>query len=76
MGEDTEANKFSYLLEICGSDRSLTWEGVPRSIRDTHQKVRDSLDGLVIPQNFAEFFSNGNEQEIKLRIKGRIWIEL
>ncbi|KVI12035.1 hypothetical protein Ccrd_009548, partial [Cynara cardunculus var. scolymus] len=73
MGEDTEAKKFSYSLEISGGGRKLTWQGVPRSIRDGHQKVRDGLDGLVIPRNLALLFSGGNGEELKLRVIGRIW---
>ncbi|KAI3772475.1 hypothetical protein L6452_03661 [Arctium lappa] len=75
MGEETEAKKFSYSLEIGGGGRKLTWQGVPRSIRDGHRKVCDGLDGLVIPRNLALLFSGGNCQELKLRVTGRIWKE-
>ncbi|KAL8258674.1 hypothetical protein R6Q59_026627 [Mikania micrantha] len=77
MGEDDEAKKFSYLLEVGGYGRKLTWQGVPRSIRDSHQKVRDSQDGLLLPRNLALFFSagGGDRQELKLRVSGRIWKE-
>ncbi|XP_076899726.1 putative E3 ubiquitin-protein ligase SINAT1 [Bidens hawaiensis] len=49
MGEDTKAKSFSYSLEVEGYGRKLTWQGVPRSIRDSPQKILDSQDGLVIP---------------------------
>lgn len=75
MGEDSEAKNFSYSLEVGGYGRKLTWQGVPRSIRDSHQKIRDSQDGLVIPRKLALFFSGGNRKELKLRVIGRIWKE-
>ncbi|KAK2989171.1 hypothetical protein RJ639_013315 [Escallonia herrerae] len=75
MGEDSEAKNFSYTLEVGGNGRKLTWQGVPRSIRDGHKKVRDSLDGLIIPRKLALFFSGGDRQELKLRVTGRIWKE-
>ncbi|KAL3534143.1 hypothetical protein ACH5RR_002604 [Cinchona calisaya] len=76
MGEDIEARKYSYTLEVGGYGRKLTWQGVPRSIRDSHKKVRDSQDGLIIPRALALFFSGGDGQELKLRVTGRIWKEL
>lgn len=73
MGEDNDAKKFNYTLEVSAFGRKLVWQGVPRSIRDSHIKVRDSQDGLVIPRSLALFFSGGDRQELKLRIIGRIW---
>lgn len=76
MGEDEEAKKFSYSLEVGGNGRKLIWQGVPRSIRDTHKTVRDSLDGLIIQRSMALFFSGGDErEELKLKVAGRIWRE-
>lgn len=75
MGEETEARKFSYSLEVGGNGRKLTWVGKPRSIRDGHRKVRDSHDGLVVPRSLALYFSGGDRQELKLRVAGRIWKE-
>lgn len=75
MGDDHEAKQFSYSLEVGGNGRKLTWQGVPRSIRDTHKTVRDSLDGLIIQRNLALFFSGGDGQELKLKVAGRIWKE-
>lgn len=73
MGEDNDAKKFNYTLEVSAFGRKLVWQGVPRSIRDSHIKVRDSQDGLIIPRSLALFFSGGDRQELKLRIIGRIW---
>ncbi|KAH0849083.1 hypothetical protein HID58_090416 [Brassica napus] len=35
-------------FEVAASahSRKLTWQGIPRSIRDGHRKVRDSHDGF------------------------------
>lgn len=75
MGDDQNARKFSYSLEVGGNGRKMTWQGVPRSIRDSHVKVRDSMDGLIIQRNMALFFSGGDKKELKLKIAGRIWKE-
>lgn len=75
MGDDNEAKNYSYSLEVGGNGRKLTWQGVPRSIRDSHRKVRDSFDGLIIQRNMALFFSGGDRKELKLRVTGRIWKE-
>ncbi|KAH9618200.1 hypothetical protein KSS87_001612 [Heliosperma pusillum] len=75
MGDDNEAKNYSYSLEVGGNGRKLIWHGVPRSIRDSHRKVRDSFDGLIIQRNMALFFSGGERKELKLRVTGRIWKE-
>lgn len=75
MGDETDARKYSYSLEVGGCGRKLTWEGTPRSIRDSHRKVRDSHDGLIIQRKLALSFSGGDKKELKLRITGRIWKE-
>jgi E3 ubiquitin-protein ligase SIAH1 len=75
MGEESEANNFRYTLEVGGNDSKMVWQGIPRSIRDNHRKVRDSYDGLIIYRNVALSFSNGTSKELKLRVTGRIWKE-
>lgn len=75
MGDDAEAKNFSYSLEVGAHGRKIVWQGIPRSIRDSHRKVRDSNDGLLIHRNMALFFSGGDRKELKLRITGRIWKE-
>ncbi|MBA0600241.1 hypothetical protein Gorai_006436 [Gossypium raimondii] len=75
MGDEDEARQFSYSLEVGGSGRKFMWQGVPRSIRDSHRKVRDSQDGLIIQRNLALYFSGGDRQELKLKVAGRIWKE-
>ncbi|KAE8719711.1 E3 ubiquitin-protein ligase SINAT4 [Hibiscus syriacus] len=75
MGDETEAGNYSYSLEVGGNGRKLIWEGTPRSIRDSHRKVRDSHDGLIIQRNMALYFSGGDRKELKLRVTGRVWKE-
>lgn len=75
MGDENEARNYTYSLEVGGNGRKLTWEGTPRSVRDSHRKVRDSHDGLIIQRNMALFFSGGDRKELKLRVTGRIWKE-
>ncbi|PPS06587.1 hypothetical protein GOBAR_AA14064 [Gossypium barbadense] len=50
------SKRFSYSLEVSASGRKLIWQGIPRSIRDSSRKVRESLDGPVIQRNLALFF--------------------
>ncbi|KAK6155579.1 hypothetical protein DH2020_009827 [Rehmannia glutinosa] len=75
MGDENDARNYSYSLEVGANGRKLIWEGTPRSIRDSHRKVRDSHDGLIIQRNMALFFSGGDRKELKLRVTGRIWKE-
>ena len=48
MGDDNEAKNYNYNLEVGGNRRKMTWKGLPRSIRDSHRKVHDNFDGLII----------------------------
>ncbi|TVU23040.1 hypothetical protein EJB05_32769, partial [Eragrostis curvula] len=57
MGDENEAKNYSYSLEVGANGRKMVWEGTPRSVRDSHRKVRDSHDGLIIQRNMALFFS-------------------
>lgn len=77
IGEDIDAKKFKYVLEVGSSGRTLTWKGLPRSIRKPYEKVRQEVDGLVIPHDLAVMFSEGNQQEggVKFNVKGRIWLQ-
>jgi len=53
MGDDNEAKNFIYNIEVRENIRKLIWQGVPRRIWDSHCKVHDSYDGLIIPRNMA-----------------------
>ena len=75
MGDEKEAKKYGYSLKAGGGGRKMMWQGVPRSIRDGHRRVRDSHDGLLVHRNMAVFFSGGDRKELKLRVTGRIWKE-
>ncbi|XP_047262102.1 E3 ubiquitin-protein ligase SINAT2-like [Capsicum annuum] len=66
MGNEDDAKRYSYSLEVGGFGRKLTWQGVPRSLRDSHKTVRDSLDGLIIQRNIALYFSGGVMNELEL----------
>ncbi|KAG6509021.1 E3 ubiquitin-protein ligase SINAT5-like [Zingiber officinale] len=75
LGEESEARKFNYCLEVGGHGRKMKWQGVPRSIRTHHRVVRDSHDGLLLHRNLAIYFSGGDQKVLKLRVSGRIWKE-
>ncbi|XP_074380645.1 E3 ubiquitin-protein ligase SINAT5-like [Apium graveolens] len=75
MGDEADARNYSYSLEVGENDRKVIWEGTPHTIRDSHQIVRDSHDGLIIQRNMALFFSGGEKKELKLKVTGKIWKE-
>ncbi|KAI9159805.1 hypothetical protein LWI28_002071 [Acer negundo] len=60
MGGDNEAKNCSYSLEVGGNGRKMIWQEAPRGIWDSHRKVRDSFDGLIIQCSMALFFSGGD----------------
>ncbi|KAK1556288.1 hypothetical protein Q3G72_002106 [Acer saccharum] len=60
MGGDNEGKNYSYSLEVGGNWRKMIWQEVPRGIRDSHRKVHDRFDGLIIQRNMAMFFSGGD----------------
>ncbi|XP_077242446.1 E3 ubiquitin-protein ligase DIS1-like isoform X1 [Tasmannia lanceolata] len=72
MGDENEAKNYNYILEVGENSRKLVWQGVPRSVRDSHRKVCDSCDGLIIPRNKAILLSGGDGKELKLRVSGEI----
>lgn len=72
MGDNDEAKQFAYSLEVHGNDRKLVWEGVPQSIRDSHRRILDCRDGLIIHGNSKLFFLN-DRQRRHLKLTGRIW---
>ncbi|PWA44166.1 hypothetical protein CTI12_AA531140 [Artemisia annua] len=66
MGEENEAKKFSYSLEIGGDGQKLTYQGVPRSIRVRNENFLE--EGMFVSPSFWE----ENEQEFRLKLKGQI----
>ncbi|XP_020586488.1 E3 ubiquitin-protein ligase SINAT5-like [Phalaenopsis equestris] len=76
MGDEDEARKFGYCLEVGGNGRKMMWQGVPRSIRTHHKAIRDSCDGLIVQRSLALYFSGGDQKELRLRVTGRIWKEM
>ncbi|GJX30744.1 E3 ubiquitin protein ligase SINAT2 [Tanacetum coccineum] len=75
MGDDNDADNFRYSLTISANCRTLSWQGVPSSIRHSHKKLRDSLDGLVISPSMALLFSDGDKKGLNLIVHGRVWME-
>lgn len=73
MGESCKAKDFSYSLQVYRNGRTLSWTGVPRSIRESSTQVRDSLDGLIIHQSLALYHFAGDKEELNLTITGCIW---
>ena len=75
MGEDIEAKKFKYSLQVDTENGGvLMWQGVPRSIHENiHPKVCDGLDGVVIPPLLARFLSRANAKELSFQVMVRIW---
>lgn len=75
MGEANEAQNYRYRFEVVGNGRKLIWEGIPISIRDSHQEMMERHDALIIPINLALSFSYRDEinQLIKLKVACEIW---
>ncbi|KAG0513805.1 hypothetical protein BDA96_10G134600 [Sorghum bicolor] len=72
MRDDIELKNYSYSLEVWGTRRKMIGQGVPRSMSDSHWKVRNSYDGIIIQRNMALFFVGGDRKELKLRVTERI----
>ncbi|KAH9308126.1 hypothetical protein KI387_036037, partial [Taxus chinensis] len=43
MGDDNDAKNLSYNLEVGGSSRKFTFQGIPRSTRDSHRKITTNM---------------------------------
>jgi hypothetical protein len=65
MGDDDEAKRINYSLEVRGNGRKLTWKGVPCNITDSHMKFHESHDGIIIQRNMALFFSCSDKKKKK-----------
>lgn len=72
MGDESDAARFSYTLEVGHSERKMTWQGIPASIRVSPLAVRDAHDGLVLQRKIALLFSGGEDSDLNLRVTGRI----
>ncbi|KAG0518665.1 hypothetical protein BDA96_09G195800 [Sorghum bicolor] len=59
MRDDIELKNYSYSLKVWGTRRKMIGQGVPRSMSDSHWKVRNSYDGIIIQRNMALFFVGG-----------------
>lgn len=72
MSDENEAQNYSYRLDVGTKRRKLIWKGIPRSIHDSHNKVRDNHDGLIMQHSMAPSFSDGDGKELKLWVTGQI----
>eukprot|EP00939_MAST-03C_sp_MAST-3C-sp1_P003429 g3429.t1 len=78
VGPKDEAKKFKYKIKVERHGRSLTWEGIPRSIRSTVKSVESVNDCFVLEKNMALFFSKsencgtGDLKDLRLRIRGSV----
>ena len=72
IGNQAEADNYSYNLEIGGNGSKLTFEGIPRSIRESKRSSLESANSLIVLEGMA--FSLGGETRMPmLRVLGRIW---
>nr|GEW99952.1 E3 ubiquitin-protein ligase SINAT2 [Tanacetum cinerariifolium] len=67
-----DMDSIRYSLTISANCQTLSWQGVPSSIRHSHKKLQDSLDGLVIS---PLLFSDGDKKGLNLIVHGRVWKE-
>ncbi|KAJ9681163.1 hypothetical protein PVL29_020179 [Vitis rotundifolia] len=70
IGNQAEACNYSYSLEIGGNGRKLTFEGIPRSIRESERSL-ESADSLIVPGGMVHSLG-GEKRQPKLEIRGRI----
>ena len=81
FGNEENASRFRYRMNIKCNGRVMIWESVPRSIREHAKDVISSNDCMIIKENLAYFFSDnsstglGTEKSLKLPISGEIWME-
>ncbi|KAJ9681091.1 hypothetical protein PVL29_020137 [Vitis rotundifolia] len=72
IGNQAETGNYSYSLEIGGNGRKLTFEGSPRSIRESERRSLESADSLIVLGSMA--LSLGGETRVPmLEFTGRIW---
>ena len=71
IGNQAEACNYSYSLEIGGNGRKLTFEGIPRSIRESERRSLESADSLIVLGSMVHSLG-GETREPKLEITGGI----
>ncbi|KAJ9681089.1 hypothetical protein PVL29_020136 [Vitis rotundifolia] len=72
IGNQAEACNYSYSLEIGGNGRKLTFEGIPRSIKESERRSLESADSLIVLGSMVHSLGEEKRQP-KLEITGRIW---
>ncbi|XP_034708591.1 E3 ubiquitin-protein ligase SINAT3-like [Vitis riparia] len=69
MGNQAEACNYSYSLEIGENGRKLTFEGIPRSIRESERRSLESADSLIVLGSMVHSLEGRREsQNLKLQV--------
>ncbi|XP_029459036.1 seven in absentia homolog 3 [Rhinatrema bivittatum] len=68
IGTATQADSFTYKLELNRNQRRLTWEATPRSVLDCVDSVITAGDCLVLNASLAQLFSDNGSLAIGIAI--------
>ncbi|XP_058132640.1 seven in absentia homolog 3 [Dasypus novemcinctus] len=68
VGTPTQANCFTYRLELTGNQRRLKWEATPRSVLECVDSVITAGDCLVLSTSLAQLFSDNGSLAIGIAI--------
>nr|XP_033803303.1 seven in absentia homolog 3 [Geotrypetes seraphini] len=68
IGTPTQADTFTYKLELNRNQRRLTWEAAPRSVLDCVDSVITAGDCLVLNASLAQLFSDNGNLSITIAI--------
>ena len=72
IGNQAEVDNYSYSLEIGGNGQKLTFEGIPRSIKESKRSSLESANNLIVLGGMV-FSLGGKTRMPMLRVTGRIW---
>lgn len=68
IGTPSQADNFTYKLELNRNQRRLTWEATPRSVLDCVDSVITDGDCLVLNASLAQLFSDNGSLAIGIAI--------
>lgn len=68
IGTPTQANNFTYRLELNRNQRRLKWEATPRSVLECVDSVISDGDCLVLNTSLAQLFSDNGSLAIGIAI--------
>ncbi|XP_030055280.1 seven in absentia homolog 3 [Microcaecilia unicolor] len=68
IGTPTQADTFTYKLELNRNQRRLTWEATPRSLLDCVDSVITAGDCLVLNASLAQLFSDNGSLSIAIAV--------